>query len=66
MKVELKVQNMHCEHCEKRVKRALEALGIEVAEVNAKKELVVFVQKEGDSLEQIIEAIEDVGYDVVQ
>lgn len=66
MRVELKVQNMHCNHCEERVKKALETLGIEVVEVNAKEELVVFLQKEGDSLERIIEAIEDAGYDVVQ
>lgn len=56
----LKVSGMSCSHCEARVKKALEAGGIEVIKVSASEGIV-----EIDGLaEKAKEIIEDTGYDV--
>lgn len=60
----INIEGMSCGHCEKRVKNALEEIGVEVVRVSAEENLVE-VNENGLSYEKIKEAIEDVGYDII-
>lgn len=63
----LEVEGMACEHCETAVKKAVNDLnGISSVEVDLEKKAVtVTYDSVAVSLEDIIAAIEDQGYDVV-
>ena len=63
----LKVEGMMCEHCEARVKNALEALdGVEKAEVSHKKGTAVVACKDGISDELLKSTVEQQGYQVIE
>ena len=63
----LKVEGMMCEHCEARVKNALEALdGVEKAEVSHKKGTAVVTCKEEVSDELLKSTVEQQGYQVIE
>ena len=63
----LKVEGMMCEHCEARVKNALEALdGVEKAEVSHKKGTAVVTCKDGISDELLKSTVEQQGYQVIE
>ena len=61
----IKVEGMHCEHCAKRIKNALDNLGVENVNVDLKNGIVSY-DKANCDLAQLIEAIEDLGFDVVK
>ena len=63
----LKVEGMMCEHCEARVKNALEALdGVEKAEVSHKKGTAVVTCKDEISDELLKSTVEQQGYQVIE
>ena len=63
----LKVEGMMCEHCEARVKNALEALdGVEKAEVSHKKGTAVVTCKDEVSDELLKSTVEQQGYQVIE
>jgi len=67
--MELKIKGMTCNHCQMRIKKALESIdGIEGAEVDFKKGTAkISVQDESKvNLEKIAEVIEDTGYELVK
>lgn len=64
--IKIKVEGMHCEGCENRIKKVLELLD-EVENVSAsssKGEVIVTLNKEID-FETIKERIEDLGFEVI-
>ncbi len=62
----LKVEGMSCNNCVKHVTEALEALpGISEIEITLAEGKVAFRSTGAASEEQIAEALEDAGYDVV-
>jgi copper chaperone CopZ len=61
----IKVEGMSCMHCENRVKNALEAIDADILEISADKDLVRVNISSEDELKEVVEAIEDAGYDVV-
>lgn len=65
--ITLRVEGMSCNHCKQAVEGALNKLtGVERAEVNlAEKKVTVWYDETGATVEQMKEAIEDQGYDVV-
>ncbi|BCU82283.1 copper chaperone CopZ [Polycladomyces abyssicola] len=65
--ITLRVEGMSCNHCKQAVEGALKKLtGVERAEVNlAEKKVTVWYDETGATVEQMKEAIEDQGYDVV-
>jgi copper chaperone len=65
--ITLRVEGMSCNHCKQAVEGALNKLtGVERAEVNlAEKNVTVWYDETGTTVEQMKEAIEDQGYDVV-
>ena len=68
-KMELKIKGMTCNHCQMRVKKALESIdGIEGADVDFKKgKADITVQDESKiSLDKIAEVIEETGYELVK
>ena len=60
MKKTVKVADMHCEHCVKRIKKAMEELGVS-AEINLEKTLVV-LEGDGLLLKTAVEEIYDLGF----
>ena len=56
------ISGMHCEHCVARVEKALKALG-ENPKVDLKKGIAVVDGKSSDS--DLKNAVEDLGFDVV-
>ena len=67
--MELKIKGMTCNHCQMRVKKALESIdGIDGADVDFKKGTAkISVQDESKvNLEKIAEVIEDTGYELVK
>jgi len=63
----VKISGMSCEHCVKRVARALESLpGVKNVRVSLEKGEATFEQPEGLSLDEIVRAIEEAGYRVVR
>lgn len=65
---DIKVEGMSCSHCENSVKKAVGALnGVDKVSVDlANKKVTVEFDPEKVSGKQIIDAIEDQGYDVVK
>lgn len=63
----LNVEGMSCQHCENAVKKAVSALsGVENVAVSLEdKTVTVDYAKDSVTLEDIKEAIEDQGYDVI-
>lgn len=62
----LKVEGMSCNNCVKHVTEALEALpGISEIEITLAEGKVAFRSTGAASEEQVAEALEDAGYDVV-
>lgn len=65
MKKYAKITGMSCEHCVARVTNALcEIEGISYVHVNLKKGIAIFDADEDVKNQEIIDAIEDAGYDV--
>lgn len=64
--IELKVLGMSCEGCEKRIEKRISSLK-EVLEVHAnyKENKVIIVLKEDMKVEQIKDAIEMLGFEVI-
>ena len=65
--VTLKVEGMSCNHCKEAVERALKKLpGVKDAVVDlGEKTATVTYEEEAVSVDQMKEAVEDQGYDVV-
>lgn len=66
MKITLKVEGMTCNHCEKAINDTLTALnGVNTVEVHLKEGTVnVTYSEEKVAVSQMVEAIEEQGYDV--
>ncbi len=65
MQTRIKIAGMSCEHCVRRVTRALEGVkGVKAVRVNLKSGEAVFERPEAVSMEEIRKAIEDAGYQV--
>ncbi len=63
----IKISGMSCEHCVKRVTKALESLpGVKNVKVSLEKGEATFERPENLSLEEIARAIEEAGYKVVK
>ena len=61
--IELNIEGMSCNHCEMRVKKALESVqGVESAEPDHKKGIAKVTLKEEVSLEKFAEVISETGY----
>lgn len=66
MQKQLRINGMHCPHCVAAVKTALESLsGVTKVEVNLDHANAI-VEGEGISDVDLREAIEDIGFDVVE
>jgi len=64
--IRLEIGGMSCEHCVKRVKKALESLaGVTSAEVTVGKALVTFQEKAVTEAD-IVKAIEKAGYTIIK
>lgn len=61
----IKIDGMSCGHCEMRVKTALNELGVEIIKVSAAEDLAE-VKVENITDDQLTDAIEDAGYDVLE
>lgn len=62
----LKIEGMSCQHCQRRVKQALESVGgVEKAEVSLEQKRASVTHNENTTKQQLIEAVEDAGYTVV-
>lgn len=62
----IKVEGMSCGHCEKRVENALKELNkVEIIEISADKNQVIINIDNNEDLEEVKEAIEDAGYEVI-
>lgn len=61
----IKVVGMHCEHCAKRIKDSLVNLGVENVNIDLKNGIISYDNTTCD-LAQIVETIEDLGFDVVK
>jgi len=62
----IKVEGMSCGHCEKRVENALKELNkVEIIEISADKNQVIINIDDNEDLEEVKEAIEDAGYEVI-
>jgi len=62
----IKVEGMSCGHCEKRVENALKELNkVEIIEISADKNQVIINIDDNKDLEEVKEAIEDAGYEVI-
>ncbi|MDO4799288.1 MAG: cation transporter [Bacillota bacterium] len=64
MQIELKVSGMSCGHCKKRVENALQELGLSTFTVDLEQAKVTATLKEPVTKAQVVEAIEEAGYDV--
>jgi Cu2+-exporting ATPase len=63
--IELKIEGMSCNHCEMRIKKALESVpGVESAEPDHKKGIAKVTLKEDVSLENLSDVVKEVGYKV--
>ena len=66
MKKRMTIEGMMCEHCEARVKKALEALdGVDHAEVSHEQDQAVVTLKEDVANDVLKKAVEDKDYNVV-
>ena len=60
--IELKVKGMSCNHCEMRVKKAIESVeGVQSAKADHKKGVVVIEADDSVSNDSLIEAVNDTG-----
>lgn len=64
MKHSIKIYGMTCGHCAARVKKALEAIGAKDVNVDVASGLAEMTYS--NSIEDLYEAIEDSGFDVVK
>ena len=65
MKTKIKVTGMSCEHCVKRVTKAIESIaGIKDVQVDLKSGKATFDKPETVSMEEIVKAIKKTGYEV--
>ncbi|MGK9477408.1 heavy-metal-associated domain-containing protein [Melioribacter sp. OK-6-Me] len=62
---EFKIEGMSCQHCVMAVKKELSSLNLESAEVEIGKAKVIFDETKVTE-EQIINAIEEAGYKVIE
>lgn len=61
---QVKIKGMSCRHCVGAVRSALEEIGLTSVEVNLDSGLATFTPTTAFSEEQIIEAIDDAGFEV--
>ena len=62
MQIELKVSGMSCNHCEMRMKNALESVdGVQSAVADHKKGLVIIETDDGVSKDSLVKAVNDTG-----
>lgn len=61
----IKIEGMSCGHCEMRVKKGLEELGVEVLKVSSKENMAEINNVNNTPMEKIKKTIDDAGYDVV-
>ena len=61
----VKIEGMHCEHCSGRVKKALEAMGLNVT-VELKSGIATVDGASIPSDAELREAVEDLGFDVTE
>jgi len=65
MKTKIKVTGMSCEHCVKRVTKAIESIaGIKDVQVDLKSGEATFDKPEEMSMNDIVKAIKKTGYEV--
>ena len=63
----IKIQGMSCEHCVKRVTKALESLpGVKEVKVDLTTGTATFLKPQTLSQEEIVKVIEEAGYKVEQ
>ena len=61
--ITLSVTNMQCEHCERKIKSALESLGkFRNISVDYKNKVVVFYSDRTEDTQMALEKIEELGY----
>jgi|YelNatPaOPRAMG01_1025707.scaffolds.fasta_scaffold368356_1 copper chaperone CopZ len=61
--ITLSVTNMQCEHCERKIKSALESLGkFRNISVDYKNKIVVFYSDRTEDTQMALEKIEELGY----
>lgn len=61
-KIELKISGMSCEHCEMRVRKALEGVeGVKSAKVAHKKGVAVIETEDNVTKESLVKAVNDTG-----
>ncbi len=61
-KIELKISGMSCEHCEMRVRKALEGVeGVKSAKVDHKKGVAVIETADNVTKESLVKAVNDTG-----
>ena len=67
-KIELKIERMHCERCSKRLTKVLNNVeGVKTAEVSLENKLAdVEYDETIAKMEDLYEAIEDAGFEVVK
>ena len=64
---ELNINGMHCNHCEMRVKKALESVkGVESVKADFKKGIAVIQADDNVSKESLIKAVNETGIYTVQ
>lgn len=62
----LKVEGMTCQHCCTTVKKAVEKTkGVSSAEVNLKNKTIIVTHDESTDIDEIKNAIEDQGFDII-
>lgn len=61
----IKIEGMSCGHCEMRVKKALDELGVEVLKVSASENMAEINNVNNTPMEKIKETIDDAGYTIV-
>ena len=60
------IEGMSCGHCEGRVKNALTELNVKIIEVSAENNMAKVEIESEDMVSEIVDAIEDAGYDVIE
>lgn len=65
--MKIKVEGMVCGGCEKRVENAVKEIeGVKKVTANHKKGIVTVMAEEGVSKETVQEAIQDIGFEIVE
>lgn len=61
---ELTVTGMHCDHCEMRVKMALEKVpGVKEAKADHTKDVAIITTKGDVDMDALVQAVKDAGYE---